>query len=411
MPASATVEDVTHLTYREKTNLGSFYTPPPIVRRVYELLRHAAGADCADVILENACGYGAFFAEPSLPKRARLVGADLDTTALGVARRNFPSVEFIEANALANISRKKYGISESERLAIVGNPPYNDVTSHVKNRVKAAPCEIDATVRTRDLGLSFLLSFEKLSPDYIAVLHPLSYLIKEANFRVLRPLMRRYALRDALVFNSQEFSETSKGCGFPIVIALYARDERGTAYADITRRRFRTVEGTEFSVSDFDCVCRYIPKYPTRFRSETPPQDAFRFFTMRDINALKRSRTFITEDTANTIYVIPEKLPYYCYVDAFKDIAPALPYYLGNFDVMFDRAGFEKIKNDFVLLSAAKHPAIFSTSPAAAVSADRICAARARVRAYFSNLLGHNCHAGKSGNLFRGRPSKVSLLN
>ncbi|MDR2512539.1 MAG: class I SAM-dependent methyltransferase [Puniceicoccales bacterium] len=100
MSASATVEDVTHLTYREKTNLGSFYTPLPIVRRVYDLLRHAAGADCADVILENACGYGAFFAEPSLQKRARLVGADLDTAALGVARRNFPSVEFIEANAL-----------------------------------------------------------------------------------------------------------------------------------------------------------------------------------------------------------------------------------------------------------------------------------------------------------------------
>jgi predicted RNA methylase len=397
MPATATVEDATHLTYREKTNLGSFYTPLPIVRRVYDLLLRNVGPAAADVVLETSCGYGAFFAVPSLQKHTRLVGADLDTAALAVARRNFSEVEFVEANALADISREKYGIAESERLVIVGNPPYNDVTSHAKNRVKTAPCEIDAAVRTRDLGLSFLLSFEKLSPDFIAVLHPLSYLIKEANFRVLRPLMRRYALRDALVFNSQEFSETSKICGFPIVIALYARDEHGTAYADIARRRFRTIEGAAFSLDEFNYVCRYIPKYPSRPHGETLPlftstQNAFRFFTMRDINALKRSRTFIQEDTANTIHIIPEKLPYYCYVDAFKEIAPSLPYYLGNFDVMFDCAGFEEIKNDFVLLSAARHPVIFSRHPVTTVSAEQLRGARARVRAYFNKLLTAHCY-------------------
>jgi predicted RNA methylase len=411
MPASATVEDATHLAYREKTNLGSFYTPLTIVRRVYDMLLRDAGSAAADVVLETSCGYGAFFAVPSLQKHARLAGADLDTAALAVARRNFPGVEFVEANALANISREKYGVTVEERLIIVGNPPYNDITSHAKNRVKAAPCEIDAAVRTRDLGLSFLLSFEKLSPDFIAVLHPLSYLIKEANFRALRPLMRRYALRDALVFSSQEFSETSKGCGFPIVIALYARDERGTAYADIVRRRFRTVEGAEFSLSDFDYVCRYIPKYPSRIPESLPlfneEQNPLRFFTMRDINALKRSRTFINEDTANTIYIIPEKLPYYCYVDAFKDIAPLLPYYLGNFDVPFDCAGFNKIKNDFVALSILKHPEVFQN---ATVQSTRtvsnhtesnrfdIQAARARVQIYFNKLLAPHCHVYTNKN-------------
>ena len=394
--ANAAIADVAHLTYREKTNLGSFYTPPPVVHQVYEMLRRNVGDDAVDVILETSCGYGAFFAVPPSQARARLVGADLDPAALAVARCNFPLVTFVETNGLAHISRTKYGVGENERLLIVGNPPYNDVTSHVKNRVKATPCEIDDAVRTRDLGLSFLLSFAKLEPDLIAVLHPLSYLIKEANFRILRPLMRNYALRDTLVFNSQAFSETSKSSGFPIVIAFYARDSRGTTYTDILRRRFTTLEGASFCISDFDYVCRYITKYPTRL-SSFRPRESYRFYTMRDINALKRSRTFIREDTANTIHILPEKLSYYCYVDAFKDIANTLPYYLGNLDVMFDHAEFEKIKDDFLLLSAAKHPDIFP-STLRVRNPERYRSACDNVRAYFARLLVSHCHVYPSKN-------------
>jgi predicted RNA methylase len=386
---NAALADVAHLTYREKTNLGSFYTPLPLVSRVYEILLRHAGNDAADVILETSCGYGAFFAVPHGQAWARLVGADIDPEALAVARDNFPFVTFHETNALAEISRAKYDIGEKERLVIVGNPPYNDVTSHVKNRVKAAPCAIDESVRTRDLGLSFLLSFARLAPSFIAVLHPLSYLIKEANFKILRPLMRHYVLRDAMVFNSQAFAETSKSNGFPIVIALYARDPRGTTYADIVRRRFHTLEGASFSLADFDYVCRYITKYPSR-PSRRPAGEVYRFYTMRDINALKRSRTFIREDTDNTVYIQPDKLPYYCYVDVFKDFASALPYYFGNLDVMFDHAEFAKIKDDFVLLSAAKHPGIF---PANVVpDRGRYLAARDAVQTYFKRLFApHRC--------------------
>ncbi len=385
---TAALTDADHLTYGERTNLGSFYTPLPIVRRVYEMLHRHAGDAAADVILETSCGYGAFFAVPSGQTRARLVGADFDAEALAVAQRNFPSATFVATNALTHISRTKYGVGKDEGLVVVGNPPYNDVTSHVKNRVKAVPCEIDDAVRTRDLGLSFLLSFAKLEPAYIAVLHPLSYLIKEANFKLLRPLMQHYALRDALVFNSQAFSETSKSTGFPIVIALYARDPHGTTYADITRRRFQTLEGASFSLSDFDYVCRYITKYPTRLPDPRPP-DVYRFYTMRDINALKRSRTFIREDTANAIHINPEKLPYYCYVDAFKDFAHELPYYFGNLDVMFDHAEFIKIKEDFLLLSAAKHPDIFQPS-LAVCPPERRLAAQNNARIYFSRLFARH---------------------
>ena len=135
-----------------------------------------------------------FFSEKFLQKNVRFIGADIDPMALTIARKKIPNIEFKKINVLSQISRSKFGIGENEKLAIVGNPPYNDVTSRVKNDIKAKPCKIDEEIKTRDLGLSFMLAFAKLKPDYIAVLHPLSYLIKKTNFETLKPLMQNYKL-------------------------------------------------------------------------------------------------------------------------------------------------------------------------------------------------------------------------
>jgi hypothetical protein len=367
-----------HLSHSQKTNFGSFYTPPHIVRLVYGIL--ARNID-VDVVLEPACGYGAFFAEKFPQENVRFIGADIDSIALSVASKKFSNVKFKKINMLSKISRSKFGIRESEKLAIVGNPPYNDVTSQVKSKIKAEPCKIDDKIKTRDLGLSFMLAFAELKPDCIAVLHPLSYLIKKANFETLRPLMQSYELLDAVVFNSQEFTGTSKTNGFPIAAAVYAKSERGMNYEQIIKRKFKTLEKQEFSISDFDYICKYIPKYPSRY-SKTGD---FKFFTMRDINALKRSRTFIEEDTVNTIYIPQEKLPYYCYIDIFKDIAQKLPYYFGNLDVPFDKNNFEKLKEDFFSLSLAKHPEIFADKFPVPES-ECINSAKTRVQNYFNNL-------------------------
>ena len=158
-------------------------------------------------------------------------------------------------------------------------------------------------------------------------------------------------------------------------------------YSQIEARRFVTDDGKAFAINDFDYIKNYISKYPSARRGR--PQDfrGFRFFTMRDINALKRSRTFIAEDTANTIYVDPKKLEYYCYVDTFKDIIDRLPYYLGNFDVMFDKEAFEPIKNTFLISSAAKHPDLFSSLKGSFSRAD-VLRARETIGGYFQNLLG-----------------------
>jgi hypothetical protein len=373
--------DIKHLSYEQKTNLGSFYTPPRLVRLVYETLAENIKGNFANIVLEPACGYGAFFAEKFPQENVRFIGTDIDPVALSIARKKFSNVEFKKINMLSQISRSKFGIGKNEKLAIVGNPPYNDVTSRVKNKIKAEPCKIDEKIKTRDLGLSFMLAFAKLKPDYIAVLHPLSYLIKKTNFETLNPLMQNYKLLDAVVFNSQEFTETSKTNGFPIAAAVYAKNERGTSYEQIIKKKFKTLEKQEFSISDFDYICKYIPKYPSRYSKASN----FKFFTMRDINALKRSRTFIEEDTANTIHIPQEKLPYYCYVDIFKDIAPKLPYYFGNLDVPFNKKCFEKIKDDFFALSIAKHPNIFADKFSVPNQA-RIDFARTKVQNYFSEL-------------------------
>ncbi len=367
-----------HLSHKQKTNLGSFYTPPHLVRLVFDTLAKNISGNFADAVLEPACGYGAFFAEKFPQKNVRFIGADIDPVALTIASENFSNVEFKKINILSQISRSKFGINENEKLAIVGNPPYNDITSHVKNKIKSEPCEIDSEIKTRDLGLSFMLAFAKLKPNYIAVLHPLSYLIKKTNFETLKSLMQNYELLDTVVFNSQEFSETSKTNGFPIVAAVYKKNEQGTSYGQIIKRKFKTLEKQEFSISDYDYICKYISKYPSRNSNSSD----FKFFTMRDINALKRSRTFIKEDTANTIYIPQEKLPYYCYVDIFKDIAHNLPYYFGNLDIPFDKQSFEALKDDFFALSIAKHPDIFANR-FSIPEPDRIGFAKAKVQNYF----------------------------
>jgi hypothetical protein len=72
---------------------------------------------------------------------------------------------------------------------------------------------------------------------------------------------------------------------------------------------------------------------------------------MRDINALRRSRTFIDKDDYNTIYVKKEDFDYYCYVDVFKLFAKKIPYYLGNLDVFIDNKSFLENREIFRKIS------------------------------------------------------------
>lgn len=340
-------ENQQHLSYQEYVNLGSYYTPNEIVEIVYEMLQKNISNIRNFTAFDSSCGYGAFLKSNLFKKN---IGADIDSEAIKVAQKNKTIAKLWTANTLSGTARKTFGISDDDKLILIGNPPYNDKTSIIRNEIKNITFDIDRDLESRDLGISFLLSYDKLKADYVAVLHPLSYLIKKTNFNSLKQFKDNYVLIDSLVFNSQKFSNASKTMGFPIIIALYKRQSGGMCYEDIYNYNFKTIEEKSFSLSSFDSISNYITKYPNK--KYTQKSDAICYFwTMRDINALRRSRTFIDKDDYNTIYVKKEDFDYYCYVDVFKLFVKKVPYYLGNLDVFINNKLFLENREIFRKIS------------------------------------------------------------
>lgn len=340
-----------HLSYAEMTDLGCFYTPQKFVDKLIGMIKkHVTDYD-KYTFLDSSCGYGSFL--KSLHP-LNTIGCDIDKKAIEIASSIYPESQYYILNTLNNFTRKTINIEPNEKLIIVGNPPYNDTTSKVKKNIKKVePCKIDDDIKTRDLGISFLLSFNKLNPDYIAVLHPLSYMIKKTNYNLLKHFYKNYILIDHYIISSQEFSMTSKSKGFPIIIALYKKNPNGLKYSDILNMNFKTINNEIFNLRH-DYIKNYISKYPSKGKSYK--KDDILFFTMRDINALNRSRTFIEEYTNNSIIIEKEKFAYYCYVDVFKDYINKLPYYYGNCDVFINNAEFLSLQDIFITRSMEKHP-------------------------------------------------------
>lgn len=343
-----------HLDEVKIVNMGSFYTPHKFVLMAGQWLKDEQ-IDASYTIMDSSCGYGAFFnLHKDFPKN-KYIGNDIDDEAIKVAAENFPFVTFFNENALKNVGRSQYKIKENDRLIIVGNPPYNDVTSQSKQNIKCDKMEMDPDIQSRDLGVSSLKAYAKLSPDYVLILHPLSYLIKKTNFSKASDFFSSYRIINHIVFPSSEFENTSSASVFPIIMALYKRDSHeGLDYKEIWKMRFSTTDGNHFSLSERDYVGDYIKKYPHNDRYE----EEILFYTLRDINALKRSRTFINERIINAVDVDPQKLSYYCYIDCFKKFA-SIPYYLGNFDVPFIKNEFIDIEDAVVSISKFNHPDVF----------------------------------------------------
>ena len=374
------VNESQHLGIIGRINLGSYYTPAKYVRLVAQWLLDiniGKGWTIADL----SSGYGAFFELQSVKglNECRYIGNDIDNVAVSKGREYFPFVEWSVENALFQVSRKKFNIADNENLIIVGNPPYNDVTSQFKKDIKSDAMRIDSDIRTRDIGISSLLAYDKLKASYVVVLHPLSYLIKRSNYNAGKRFFKNYRMVKHIIFPSDEFAGTSKASAFPVIVALYKREEDdGLTYKDVTEKEFKTIGGEIFSISKYEYVGDFIQKYPhkKRFKPE------ILFYTMRDINALKRSRTFIEERIVNAVDVDPDKLAYYCYIDCFKRFAE-IPYYLGNFNVPFDSSNFDEIKEDVVSISKSKFPKIFKGD----VKSSEVLEAEVRVRKYIKKVL------------------------
>lgn len=369
-----------HLNYKDRINLGSYYTKKELVNIVFDMLLNNVSDIREYSLVDTSCGYGSFL-ETNINFKQK-IGADIDNKAVIQAEKNINNAKFFTHNSLFQVSKNQYKFSSDDKFIIVGNPPYNDTTSIIRKNLKKEQNGIDLDLKTRDLGISFLLSYNKLQADYICVLHPLSYLIKKANFALLNKFAKNYKLIDSLVISSAEFTETSKTTSFPIIIALYKRDNTGMNYNFIFNYKFKTKEGKTFSLSDFDNISNYLTKYPNQ--NYIPESSAVaKFWTMRDINALKRSKTFVRDTSATTIFVTNKKLPYYCYVDVFKSFIPHIPYYFGNCDVMIDNEKFLNIKDCFETIVSKKYSNIITGIK----SSRTLEESNKLVEMYFKNLL------------------------
>lgn len=350
----------THLNKKDKINLGSFYTADFLVNEVFTMLRkYADFKEC--VLLDSSCGSGNFLRLEAIGKGgfskdsfSKIIGVDIDKMAIQIARARLDSkVILLCKNALSGMVRADFGIEESDKLIVVGNPPYNDRTSIVQQKLKNKDVSaVDFALQARDIGISFLRSYERLRADFICVLHPLSYLIKKANFHALKDFAKAYKLLDSCIVSSKEFCKDSKG-HFPIIIALYKRDNVGMDYEYIYNFAFKTMEGRQFRLNDFEYIANYIDKYPNKNRIDSKDKVAM-FYTLRDINALRRSKTFMQKENTNTIYITQDKYSLYCYVDVFKAFLTHIPYYFGNCDVMIDYKKFKNLESCFVKASESK---------------------------------------------------------
>lgn len=339
-----------HLQKRERVNLGSYYTPEECVRTAQKML--APHLDKDTTLLDSACGYGSFLGNNTVQK---VIGVDIDGYAVATARRRHPRATVSHCNALTEANREFLGIAASRRLAIIGNPPYNDRTSQIQRRLKQKANEMDGKLRKRDLGLSFLVSYAKLRADVICVLHPLSYLIKKANFNLLRGFKEEYALQEGILVSSGMFEENSTTTRFPIVIALYVRSSQGMSYEDIVRFRFRITKNDDvLKLDEHDFIPKYIDKYPRKNVAIT--SDSLFFYPLRDINALKRNQTFMENYRPGLIVIDKKKLDYYIYIDVFKRNLHRLPYYYGNCDVFIHQALFKKHRDAFIADAVNHHP-------------------------------------------------------
>lgn len=371
-------ENQRHLSRKAQINMGSFYTPKKIVEEFYLDISRIENFKNY-TILDTSCGYGSFL-DINLPNRK--IGVDIDRVAVEEAK-NSCSAEVFHRNSLKNVSRESIGVAKNEKIIIVGNPPYNDTTSIIRSSIKDAVIEMDKELKSRDLGISFLLSYNKLKADYVCVLHPLSYLIKKANFSLMKDFSRNYELISGKIISSHEFSDNSRGMAFPIVAAIYKRTDGGMSYDFIKKYRFQIKNNVDFSISDFDIISNYITKYPNKKSIKPEDKIIAKFYTMRDINALRRNRTFIDTESYNTIFVKREDFPYYCYVDVFKRYLDKIPYYLGNNDIPIDHNKFIKLKKDFVAESINNNP-VLSIS----YKHLRTKESKARIEKYFKELIG-----------------------
>lgn len=330
------------LSLTDRIKLGAFYTPPSIVSKALELVQEFKNRA---VVLDPAGGCGAFIEQFS-DWDYRV--ADIDPQSVEYLRKRFDPDRVFLVDALNHVHRSKYRIGENDFLVVVGNPPYNDWTSLYKKGQKGSFL-MDKDVFDRDIGIAFLKAINKLRADVICILHPMSYLIKHANFKRLKSFFKNYTLKRAFVFPSYLFKWTSSNLSFPIVLALYVRDQKGFSWENLLNFSFEFLDNPcTFKLSKIKTTDGFINKYP---RKGISPIGLY-FVTFRDINSLLRNRDFLTKPSTNTIPISWESFPLYAYLIALKyyilERGPKKFWLYGNFSPLIDKTNFFILHNAFI---------------------------------------------------------------
>jgi hypothetical protein len=339
-----------HLSKEEIIKLGAFYTPEEIVQLVLNFIYPYFEKNSNVIVLDSSAGYGAFLRDVK-KKGIEYRAGEYDKKAIEVLKSFLDEEKIFNTNALTKVSRKKYEISEDDFLIVVGNPPYNDITSEYKKGKKGEiNCDID--LFDRDIGISFLKSYNKLRADIVSVLHPLSYLIKEANFKRLKDFKNNYRLIRGVIFPSSMFYGTSPISAFPVLVSLYERNVRGMDFDYVRNFSFNILGSSNtFTLSDYTTTDGYIDKYPPGKHDIKESPIGLYFHTFRDINSLKRNAAFMLKKT-NGIVVTVENFYKYAYLYAFKKLfKPENAWLFGNLSPLVEKDFVESNKKLFVLFA------------------------------------------------------------
>jgi hypothetical protein len=333
-----TVEPIA-LSEREFTRLGAYWTPQEIVTLVFEMVRpYAEGG----IVFDPGAGCGAFMKPPYFVKR--LIANEIVPEACEYLRKSFPQAETHCENFLLSPEREKFGIGPRDRLVIVGNPPYNDPTSKYKRGVKKGSTvpQVDPSLASRDIGISFFRAFARLQPDAVCVLHPLSYLIKKTNFAGLKEFKDNYTLKKGVIFSSSVFKRTRQ-TPFPVVAALYIRGGK-MDYNYINSFEFEVLGEPEkrFVLSKFETIDGYIRKYPPRKEDRRVSDIGLYMFTFRDLNSLLTTANFTERiDFEYHITIHYGEFYKYAYLNCMKRYFPK-HYLLGNLSPLVKKEDLEK---------------------------------------------------------------------
>lgn len=335
-----------HLTKEKQIQLGSYYTPEKLVKKVYEYIQPYILKNRENIVIfDNAAGCGAFIIGL---KQYDYRAADCDAKTYEFLQEHLDNGKIFYTNSLIDVSRGKYNIQDNSFLIMVGNPPYNDTTSEFKNGQKGKNL-CDEDLFDRDLGVSFLKSYNKLEANVVCILHPLSYLIKETNFKRLKDFKDNYRLTKGIIFPSSWFSGTGS-IKFPIIIGLYERDEKGMDFNYIRNFNFSILDSEDkFKLSNYETTDGFIDKYPPRKNDLKVSTIGLYYYTFRDFNSLRKNRSFMIKQHYNGIIVTIQNFYKYAYLNALKNLFQVNNIWLyGNLSPLINKNMMEKNKNIYI---------------------------------------------------------------